>query len=445
MTAAKFKSMSFVSVNATKWLLSIVLGIAFFSLPASAQLNYGRIYGAITDQSGGAVANATVTVIDVDRGISRALVADGAGEYSASSLLPGSYSVRAEFKGFKVAEHSGLTVQVGQDVRVDLSLQPGEQSQTVTVTGEAPMVNTTSATLGNTVENSTIVDLPLNGRAFQKLLDFNPGMQQIPGGGTPAYNVNGQRGTNITWMLDGVDEINMAGGAGPTVGGNGGGVDGVTILSLDSIQEINTIQSPKAEYGWMAGSVVNVGLKSGTNNVHGTAFGFFRNGDLDARNAFLSSTLSKANDDLKQYGATIGGPIKKDKIFYFGAYEGNRYTLGAPKTITEPTDAAGLGLSNSIPDAIAAINLATASGTKLAGSTTTVVAPSRMAVLMAGCTAGAITPTLTTGAAVAPFCGPGASGAPPVSSETARPRRPRPFNSTIMADRITASPNSTTT
>lgn len=402
MIATKFESAAFVWVNVTKWLrlLCIALGIALFSLPASAQLNYGRIYGSVTDQTGGAVAGATVTVIDVDRGISRTLVADDTGQYSGSSLLPGNYTVRAEFKGFKVAEHSGLTVAVGQDVRVDLSLQPGEQTQTVTVTGEAPMVNTTSATLGNTVENSTIVDLPLNGRAFQKLLDFSPGMQQIPGGGTPAYNVNGQRGTNITWMLDGVDEINMAGGAGPTVGGNGGGVDGVTILSLDSIQEINTIQSPKAEYGWMAGSVVNVGLKSGTNNVHGTAFGFFRNGDLDARNAFLSSALSKANDDLKQYGASVGGPIKKDKLFYFGAYEGNRYTLGAPKTITEPTDASGAGTTNSIPDAIAAMN--SIGGQKI----------SPMSVLMAGCGTAAINPTLKTGAAVAPFCGAGASGAP---------------------------------
>ncbi len=403
MTSAKFKSTTFVWVNVTKWLrlLCVGLGITLFSLPASAQLNYGRIYGAITDQSGGAVAGATVTVIDVDRGIPRTLVADDTGDYSASSLLPGNYSVRAEFKGFKAAEHTGLTVAVGQDVRVDLSLQPGEQTQTVTVTGEAPMVNTTSATLGTTVENATIVDLPLNGRAFQKLLDFSPGMQQIPGGGTPAYNVNGQRGTNITWMLDGVDEINMAGGAGPTVGGNGGGVDGVTILSLDAIQELNTIQSPKAEYGWMAGSVVNLGLKSGTNNVHGTAFGFFRNGALDARNAFLSSALSKANDDLKQYGATVGGPIKKDKLFYFGAYEGNRYTLGAPKTITEPTDAAGLGTSNSIPDAIAAMN-------SLAGQT---ISP--MSVLMAGCSTAAINPALNNPAKVAPFCGPSASGAPP--------------------------------
>ena len=180
----------------------------------------------------------------------------------------------------------------------------------------------------NLYEN--IHDLPLNDAAAT-----GPDAAKMPGGGTPTYNANGQRGTNITWMLDGVDEINMAGGAGPTVGGNGGGVDGITILSLDAIQEVNTIQSPKAEYGWMAGSTVNIGLKSGTNSVHGTAFAFGRDGALDATNPYIapSSGLSKATDNLTQYGASIGGPIKKDKLFYFGSYEGNRYTLGAPKVI----------------------------------------------------------------------------------------------------------------
>jgi hypothetical protein len=244
----------------------------------------------------------------------------------------------------------------------------------VTVTGEAPMVNTTSATLGGTLETATIIDLPLNGRAFQKLLDFNPGMQALPGGGTPTYNSNGIRGGNNTWMLDGVDEINMAGGAGPTVGGNGGGVDGITILSLDAIQEINTIQSPKAEYGWMAGSTVNVGLKSGTNSVHGTAFAFGRDGAMDARNAFLPNGLGKSTDNLTQYGVTIGGPIKKDKLFFFGTYEGNRYTLGTPRTINEPTDVAGLGPTSSIPDAISGL---IANG----------IALSPMSVKMAGCNA----------------------------------------------------------
>ena len=185
-------------------ILVVSIGALLFSSPAHAQLNYGRIYGAVADQSGGAIAGATVVVMDVARGISRPLTADSSGEYSASSLLPGAYTVRAQAMGFEAGEHSGITVAVGQDVRVDFSLQPGEQTETVTVTGDVPMVNTTSATLGGTLENATIVDLPLNGRAFQKLLDFNPGMQAVPGGGTPTYSPNGQRGGNITWMLDGV-------------------------------------------------------------------------------------------------------------------------------------------------------------------------------------------------------------------------------------------------
>lgn len=385
-------------------LLGISMGMALFCLPAFAQLNLGRIYGSVSDQSGGAISGATVTVLDVDRGIPHPLTTDSAGEYSASSLTPGPYSVRAEFSGFKAAERAGITVQVGQDLRVDLTLQPGEQNQTVTVTENVPMMNTTSATLGATLENAAIVDLPLNGRAFQKLLDYSPGMQALPGGGTPTYNSNGQRGTNNTWMLDGVDEINMAGGAGPTVGGNGGGVDGVTILSLDAIQEINTIQSPKAEYGWMAGATVNVGLKSGTNQLHGTAFAFGRDGALDARNAFLSPTQSKATDNLTQYGASIGGPIKKDKLFFFGSYEGNRYTLGTSRAIVEPTDVdvAGSGAAaNSIPEAIAAINAAGLNG-KL----------SSMSVKMAGCNPALITAGMVTGTAVAPACGPSANGAP---------------------------------
>jgi hypothetical protein len=411
-------------------ILATGLVLVFSSLPAFAQLNYGRIYGAVADQSGGAIAGATVIVIDVARGISRPLTADSSGEYSASSLLPGAYTVRAQAMGFEGGEHNGITVAVGQDVRVDFSLQPGAQTETVTVTGDVPMVNTTSATLGGTLENATIVDLPLNGRAFQKLLDFNPGMQAVPGGGTPTYSPNGQRGGNITWMLDGVDEINMVGGAGPSVGGNGGGVDGITILSLDAIQEINLIESPKAEYGWMAGSVVNVGLKSGTNDVHGTAFAFGRDGAMDAKNAFLVGDLSKATDNLTQYGATIGGPIKKDKLFYFGAYEGNRYTLGTPRAIVEPTDAAGLGAADSVPDAIAGINYAI--------SQKIPVALSPMSVAMAGCDPTKINSSMITAAAVAPFCGAGAAPPSLFGNNTNSQNLPVAFNNVGGSDNALA-------
>lgn len=145
--------------NAIQWLC---LSAALFLLcsPAFSQLNYGRIFGAVTDQSGASLMGATVTILDVDRGVSRPLSTDAAGEYSAPSLIPGTYAVRAEFKGFKTIERTDIVVGVGQDIRVDLSLQPGDQTQTVTVTGEAPQINTTNAQLGGTIENQAVADLP---------------------------------------------------------------------------------------------------------------------------------------------------------------------------------------------------------------------------------------------------------------------------------------------
>ncbi|HVB56124.1 MAG TPA: carboxypeptidase-like regulatory domain-containing protein [Candidatus Acidoferrales bacterium] len=142
-----------------------LLGAFLFCLlicaPAFSQANLGRILGTVTDASGAVVAGATVTVTDVQRGVSRTLTTDQAGEYVAPDLLPRTYSVRVEAKGFQAVEHAGLLLQVGKDIRIDLALQPGEQSQTVTVTGEAPMVETTNATLGGTLSNQTINDLPL--------------------------------------------------------------------------------------------------------------------------------------------------------------------------------------------------------------------------------------------------------------------------------------------
>lgn len=133
-------------------------------VPIFSQGNFGRILGAVTDQSGGVVAGATVTVLDVDRGISRALTRDDAGEYNAPNLEPGKYTVRAEAKGFKTVERQNVILEVGKEPRVDLSLQPGEQTQTVTVTESIPLVETTNATMGGTLNNTDIIDLPLNGR-----------------------------------------------------------------------------------------------------------------------------------------------------------------------------------------------------------------------------------------------------------------------------------------
>jgi hypothetical protein len=352
-------------------LLGASLGVLLFCLPALSQLNLGRVFGGITDQTGGAIVGATVIVTDVQRGISRTLTTDEAGEYSAPSLIPGGYTVRAEAMGFKVIERQNITVAVGQDVRVDLSLQPGEQTQTVTVTESIPVIQTTNAQLTETLENQAINELPLNGREFTKLLAYRPGAKS---NGLDIY-VNGNRASSNSWMFDGLEDFNEWSASGPIVGGQNM-FDEATILPIDTIQEVNVVDVPKAEYGWKPGAEVNVGLKSGTNDIHGTANAFGRDTGLDAKNQFLGA-LPKALDNMEQFGATIGGPIKTNKLFYYAGYEGQRYAVGGPRFVQIPTSAAGAGPTNSFPDAIAELN---ANGVPL----------SPLSLNLAGCTAAGV-------------------------------------------------------
>jgi len=172
------KSRRYISAKISghwQW-LALGLAILFLSLPLFSQSSQGTIQGGIFDQTGGAVAGAIVSVIDVARGVTRSLTADGAGQYVANDLTPGTYTVRAGAKGFQTVEHAGVLVEVGQNIRVDLVVQPGEQTQTITVTGEIPAVDTTDATLGGTVSNESINALPLNGRNFDRLLQLRPGV-----------------------------------------------------------------------------------------------------------------------------------------------------------------------------------------------------------------------------------------------------------------------------
>ena len=161
--------------------LAICMGISLLSLSAYSQgSSTGRILGAVTDQSGGAIAGATVTVTDTQRGTTRTLTTNDAGEYNAPELIPGTYSVKAEYKGFKATERDNVGIEVGNEYRVDLSLQPGEQSAEITVTEALPLVETTSATLGGTISNQLIADLPVQGRNFTKLLELRPGVYLNP-------------------------------------------------------------------------------------------------------------------------------------------------------------------------------------------------------------------------------------------------------------------------
>jgi hypothetical protein len=346
-----------------KWtVLALGAMIAMFSLssPLFSQSNAGRILGSVTDQTGGTVAGATVDVTNVQTGVVRSLITDQAGEYAAPNLIPGSYSVRATAKGFKTIEQKDILLEIDKSVRVDLVLQPGATTDTVTVTGEAMLVETTNSTLGGTISNDTINDLPLNGRNYQYLLALRPGVEQTAGGGSWTQSSNGLRGEDQNWVIDGLDN-NESLQALPVLNSPGTAGDAATFLPIDAIQEFNVEENPKAEWGWKPGAVVNVGLKSGTNTLHGTAYAFGRKDSWDALNYFntpaLSGVANPANAPLnfEQWGGTAGGKIVKDKLFWFGGFEEQRYVVGGSTTINIPTSTAGGGGGISIPDEKAAL------------------------------------------------------------------------------------------
>ena len=313
--------------------LGSAVAILFFCHALFAQSSQGTIQGSVTDQSGGAIARSTVTVTDVARGVTRTLITDSAGAYVAPNLTPGAYTVRAEAMGFQTVDHSNINVEVGQSLRVDFTLQPGAQSQTITVTSEVPAINTTDATLGGTVSNQAINALPLNGRNYQRLLQLRPGVVTAIGQGTGSASSNGLRaGQNITF-LEGLATIGPLGG-GDILNTAYHQGDSTSLLPIDAVQEFNVQQYPKAEYGWGVGAVQNVGVKSGTNAIHGTAYAFGRDSALDASNWHLGSVVPM---ELQQFGATAGGPFIKDKFFWFVGYEKLQYSVGDSANPTVPS------------------------------------------------------------------------------------------------------------
>ena len=353
----------------------LLITVAALSLPGLTQTTAGRILGTVTDQSGAAVAGASVVVTDAERGTSRTLASDEAGEYAASDLPPGTYKIHVEAKGFKSSERPSVVIEVATDVRADFSLQPGQVSETVIVQEEVPLVNTTSATLGGTLSNREINDLPLSGRNYENLLQLRPGVMRYPGGGFSTTSTNGLRAEDNAYFIEGLFNSEPFSGQG-IINGAGIAGDSATILPIDAIQEFNVQENPPAEYGWKPGAVINVGLKSGTNSLHGTAFAFGRDGNVfDARNyfncasapcAFSQSPAPKNQRTLEQFGGSLGGAIVKDKIFFFGAYEGQRYDVGnsfggvtSPSMVSLPAPATQNCTSvtgdcgGSIPNAIA--------------------------------------------------------------------------------------------
>jgi len=328
---------------------TLVFALAGFLVcaPVFSQGSTGRITGSVTDTSGGNVSGATVVITDSQRGVKSNLSTDTDGAYVASSLLPGTYTVRVDAKGFKVFERQNILLEVGKDIRIDVVLQPGSTSETITVTEAVPMVDTTTTTLGGTISNEIINDLPLNGRNYQNLLTLRPGTTIYPGGGPWTQSTNGIRPEDTSFLVDGVTDDEAFMGFSVT---NAAAVigDAATIIPIDAIQEFNTQVNPKAEFGWKTGSITSVGLKSGTNDIHGTAYAFGRADSFDARNFFNhfnpdGSLQAKTPVELEQFGGTAGGHIIRDKLFYFGGFEAQRYTVGNALTGQAPTTASIAG------------------------------------------------------------------------------------------------------
>ncbi len=331
-------------------------------MPAEGQTFRGTILGSVTDSSGLPVAGATVTVKNTNTGLVRTVTTTEDGSYSAPELPIGNYNVTVEKSGFRSVVVSGIRVEVSTEHRADVSLQPGQISQRVEVTGDTlPQVETTSNTLGGIIESSVVTNLPVNGRDYQKLIYLVPGVTGSPDqitdspGSFGVFSVNGARGRANNFLLDGTD-MNDGYRNDPSI--NEAGVFGTpaTILPVEAIAELRVLSNFESEYGRSAGAVINIVTKSGTNTLHGSAFEFFRNNALDARNYFNDTSQQPQNPfHNNQFGGSLGGPILKDKTFFFGDYEGFR-EKGAEASLACLPTAADISANAPTPGDLSSIN-----------------------------------------------------------------------------------------
>ena len=327
-------------------LLGATVGVLLLSLSLFSQVNTGTISGVVQDTSGAVIAGATVTIRNVDTGTARTLTSDEGGRYIAPVLPLGNYEVRGQQTGFQTEVRSGIVLTVGREEVINLTLKVGQLADTVTVTAEAPVVETTTAAMSSLVDDRSIRDLPLNGRSYDQLALLQPGVVTVGAGqasvafdfGTGTrFNVNGSRAYANTFLLDGTVINDHANGTPGGAAGNNLGVDGVQEF------KINTLVAP-AEYGRSSGGVVSAVTRSGTNTFHGSAFEFIRNNAFDSLGYFDQASHG-GNGTIapyrrNQFGGSLGGPIKKDKTFFFGTYEGLRQGVGtiiAPEVPTAAT------------------------------------------------------------------------------------------------------------
>jgi hypothetical protein len=323
-----------------KALLVAVLCSVFSLCPLMYGQANGSFSGTVSDKSGSVISGAAVEIVSQGTGMTREVKTDDSGHYLAPLLPVGFYTIQVKSQGFRTNEQKDIRLQVDEQREVDFSLSPASVSSTVEVTATEVAIETSNPTLGQVITSEQVADLPLNGRDFVQLATLTPGVTQetnpnsffnggpsseVSARGTFSLSVGGSRAQSTDWLLDGNDNNELTAG-------------GIAILSsIDSIQEFKVLTyNYSAEYGTRAGPTVLVTTKSGSNKLHGSAFEYFRNTSLDAKSFFASS---KEKFNLNQFGAAIGGAIRKDKTFFFLDYEAKRQRHGIPFIGLVPTPA----------------------------------------------------------------------------------------------------------
>ncbi len=343
------------------WRFAALMTIVFTLLSLNtatftfAQTTKATILGRVADEQGNAVAKAKVTTKNIDTGVQRETTTDGEGRYRLPELLPGKYEISVESQGFQLVVQRGIELTVGREAVVDFKLNVGNVQEKVVIEQDASLVDTTNSALGNLVNTRQIEQLPLNGRDVYQLATLQNGvisassvtdpLQSNLGPGTTRLTINGGRLDFNAFLLDGTE---TADAFGYSPGGLGGG-----FLGVEALREFQVLTSGySAEFGHGGGAVINAVTKSGTNNVHGTAFEFLRNSELDARNYF-DKNPDKLPFQRNQFGGSLGGPIIKDRAFLFGSYEGLRRREGVPSIFSVPSPAARQGNLTTGPVTIA--------------------------------------------------------------------------------------------
>jgi hypothetical protein len=322
-----------------------VLFVLFVCISCFGQTFRGSIQGTVTDPSGAAIQGAKVRVFSTATGFSRIIATNDQGEYLASELPLGTYSVTIEREGFRSTTLNQIPVSVGSPARADAKLTTGQVKEMVEVNADVPLVETSSNTTGGTIAATEVAELPINGRDFTKLLELVPGTTSDPVGSTESagsyglFSLNGNRGRSNNYLLDGTD---MNDGYRNLPAINQAGVWGCpsTILPIDALAEVPVTGSPEAEFGRSSGATVNIVTKSGSNQIHGSAFEYYRDASLGARNFFNTTDQPKNSFTNHQFGGSLGGPLVKDKSFWFTSYEGQRENGGLPQLGYVPTQAA---------------------------------------------------------------------------------------------------------